>query len=63
MATSNYTTHLCWICGKDVPLETSKIDEKGRAVHEDCYFLTMSLRQRAVEPTIRSSPPNPATQS
>jgi len=28
----------CAICGKPVVLEKCKIDEKGLAVHENCYF-------------------------
>jgi hypothetical protein len=28
---------LCSICARQVNLETSKTDEGGRAVHEDCY--------------------------
>lgn len=27
----------CSICGNRVPLETSKTDERGSAVHEECY--------------------------
>jgi hypothetical protein len=29
----------CSICDKPVPLETSKTDEGGKAVHEECYVL------------------------
>jgi hypothetical protein len=28
---------LCRICGKPVPVETSKTDRDGKAIHEDCY--------------------------
>ena len=28
---------VCCICAQLVPLETSKTDEQGHAVHEDCY--------------------------
>ena len=28
---------ICRICTEPVPLETSKTDEKGSAVHEECY--------------------------
>lgn len=38
MATSRTPVHLCWICGNDVPLEKSKIDEHGLAVHQECYI-------------------------
>src|SRR5580658_9841805 len=30
---------ICGICNKPVKLETSKIDELGKAVHEGCYLL------------------------
>jgi hypothetical protein len=33
----------CAICGKPVPLETSKTDERGRAVHEVCYLAQLNL--------------------
>ena len=29
----------CCVCDDPVPLETSKADEYGRAVHGDCYAL------------------------
>jgi hypothetical protein len=32
----------CWICGRDVPLK-NKVDEHGRAVHEECYVARMKL--------------------
>ena len=28
---------ICRICTEPVPLETSNTDEKGSAVHEECY--------------------------
>ena len=28
---------VCFICSGFIPLETSKTDERGNAVHEDCY--------------------------
>jgi len=35
----------CAICGKGVVLEKCKIDEKGLAVHEDCYFRKLASRR------------------
>jgi len=32
------STPLCPICNKPLQLETSKTDENGRAVHEECYI-------------------------
>ena len=37
------TTHYCWICGRDVALETCKVDEHGSAVHEACLFARMKM--------------------
>jgi hypothetical protein len=28
---------VCSICSRFIPLETSNTDERGNAVHEDCY--------------------------
>ena len=36
---------LCRICGKPVPIETSKTDEGGMAIHEECYVLKLKLEQ------------------
>jgi hypothetical protein len=35
----------CAICGEPMELETTKTDEDGKAVHEDCYAARMRLRQ------------------
>lgn len=34
---------LCAICACQVLLEEAKTDERGQAVHEDCYVLNLSL--------------------
>jgi hypothetical protein len=31
-------TPICSICNKPIDLETSKTDERGQAVHEECYL-------------------------
>jgi hypothetical protein len=36
-------THVCWICGNAVDLETCKTDERGMAVHENCYVMKVVL--------------------
>lgn len=36
---------LCALCHKPVPLESSKTDENGKAVHEECYALWLRLKQ------------------
>ena len=35
----------CPICKKSVTLEESKTDERGQAVHENCYVWTVELRK------------------
>jgi|tagenome__1003787_1003787.scaffolds.fasta_scaffold20743136_1 hypothetical protein len=37
----------CRICSGPIPLETSKTDERGKAVHEDCYVRKMKFRSLA----------------
>lgn len=37
----------CWICGKPCPLEDCKIDERGRAMHEECYVTHVALKEQA----------------
>jgi len=49
MTTDDPTPH-CWICGEPVRLEDCKIDEQGRAVHENCY-ITRVLPDRAQQQT------------
>ena len=36
---------LCQICGLPVPVETSKADAAGKAIHEDCYIKAMALAE------------------
>lgn len=36
----------CKICGIGVSLETCKVDEYGRAVHENCYVEKLLLATR-----------------
>ena len=35
--------HVCWICRKPVELETTKTDDRGRVVHEECYVITCAV--------------------
>jgi hypothetical protein len=39
---------LCSLCNKPVELTTTKVDENGRPVHEECYV--QSLTPFLVEP-------------
>jgi hypothetical protein len=36
---------VCPICNRHVVLETAKVDESGRATHEECYVMKIRLRQ------------------
>jgi hypothetical protein len=38
----------CCLCDKPVPLEASKTDESGKAVHEECYLLRIRLRKASM---------------
>ena len=40
-------TPLCLICNAPVPLETAKTDERGNAIHEECYLLKVRLQREA----------------
>lgn len=48
MTISETLPHLCSICREYVPLEKCKTDERGNALHEECYVL------RKVRPKILS---------
>jgi len=41
---------ICSICNKPVKLETSKVDELGKAIHEGCYLLKVSSRRATTPP-------------
>jgi len=38
------TAHYYGVCGHEVSLETCKIDEHGRAVHEACLLARMKMK-------------------
>ena len=40
----------CSLCERPVLLETSKTDEYGKAVHEECYALKTRLKQATTTP-------------
>jgi hypothetical protein len=40
----------CSLCGNRVRLETSNTDELGKAVHEECYVLTIVQRTEHFSP-------------
>lgn len=37
----------CSICRQPVPLETAKTDGNGRAIHEECYIMSLSRETAA----------------
>jgi hypothetical protein len=36
---------ICSLCNEPIELETAKTDEKGNAVHEECYVLETQLQR------------------
>jgi hypothetical protein len=39
------TEHVCWVCGKPVDLQTTKTDDRGKAVHEECYTAVCAFNE------------------
>ena len=50
MARSSPLEITCAICKKPVDLKTTKTNDRGKAVHEDCYVLRQTLKD-ATRPT------------
>jgi hypothetical protein len=48
---SGSKTLTCWICGKPVPIETCKFDERGKPVHEDCAVVKTRFDTGTRKPT------------
>jgi hypothetical protein len=46
-------TKFCWICGKDISLEVSKIDEHGLFVHATCHEKRMLLKAASTQLELR----------
>ena len=44
----------CPLCGMPVPLNLSKTDENGKAIHEECYALKMRLLRATSRDDIHS---------
>jgi hypothetical protein len=40
----------CSLCNRPVPLESSKTDENGKTVHEECYVLEQRLKRATTPP-------------
>ena len=38
------STPFCPICQKPVPLENAKTDERGQAIHEECYIRGLQIK-------------------
>jgi hypothetical protein len=45
---------ICALCSEHIELETANTDEKGQAVHEDCYVSFIVAKYRILEATSRS---------
>jgi hypothetical protein len=39
----------CSICNEPVELETTKTDEYGKAIHEECYVVKVRLKRATIE--------------
>jgi hypothetical protein len=50
MAGAKIESICCWICGRDVSLRDCTIDERGRAVHEECYLARTKLEAASADP-------------
>ena len=37
----------CTICSQPVPVETAKTDANGRAIHEECYLMSVTAETAA----------------
>lgn len=46
MASPTESEFNCSICNQPVDLETAKTDDKGKAVHAECYVLNVAVKQR-----------------
>jgi len=47
---------VCGICHEPVKIETSKTDEAGRAVHEECYLLKVKLHRATSSQIVNDVP-------
>ena len=47
----------CPLCTEHVELETANTDEKGRAVHEDCYVGLILAQSRTISTNPMAIPP------
>lgn len=44
---------VCSLCAKPIELETANTDERGQAVHEDCYVAYIAAQSRILLSTSR----------
>jgi hypothetical protein len=50
LASSAHGFIRCFLCNRPVPLESSKTDENGKTVHEECYVLDLQLKRATTPP-------------
>jgi hypothetical protein len=41
---------ICPHCERPVELENARTDEDGKAIHPECYLLTLRARQGTIQP-------------
>jgi len=52
---SQEQSYLCSICFKPVDLNSCKIDENGRSVHENCYALKLLHSQLQLKKPVKKT--------
>jgi len=58
MARPTRPEHLCAVCNKPVDLKTTKTNDYGKVVHEECYVLRQALKDASQSTNQRSHPQN-----
>jgi len=41
---------ICPLCSEHIELEKANTDDKGKAVHEECYVLSLKLKLATMQP-------------
>jgi len=49
-ASTNFAPRPCPICNQPIDLKAAKTDERGKAIHEDCYVMKINFEQAAGTP-------------
>jgi hypothetical protein len=61
LLTLGKTAKFCWICGKDISLDYTQVDEHGCEVHQACHAQKIMLETASEQlKALRSAKLNPA---